>query len=73
VSERERELPCLYIITELSGASTSYPSWDWGLGFLPNERDDAASEREMMHFDGGLHTRQNSSPREGKLVDGGRP
>ena len=36
------------------GASASDPSWDWGLGFLPNERDDATSEREMMH-EGGLH------------------
>ena len=50
---RERELRRLCIITKLSGASASDPSRVWGLGFLLNERDDAASEREMMHFDGG--------------------
>ena len=64
---RKRDLPHLYIITELSGASASYPSWDWGLWFLPNETHNAASEREMMHFDGSLH--------QGKanlLTEGGR-
>ena len=67
MSERERELRRLYIITELSGASASDPPWVWGLGFLPNERDDATSEREMMHFDGGLHR-----GKENLLTEGGR-
>jgi len=56
VSEWERELPHLYIITELSGLGPRVLA-QWDTWCRKWERDDAL--------------RRSSSPREGKLVDGG--